>query len=134
MVPKLAELYDHKAVRELGEAIGKAIGDEDDYASLIDLEFAQDKVSFADALHRFLRRLLTFVKEHPDWFYPSQERVAELMKLVDECAAEMGFQDTRRREQEAIRLVRAALLSHALAQACVLKRQQMQKQKAGGER
>ncbi len=132
-MPKLAELYNCKSVRELGEAIGKAIGDEDDYASLVDLEFAQDKVGFADALHRFLRRFLTFVKKYSDWFCPSQERVAELMQLVDECAAEMPYHDQRRKEQEAIRLVRAALLSHALAQACIIKRQQIHERRAGGE-
>lgn len=132
-MPKLAELYDHRAVKELGEAIGKAIGEEDDYASLVDLEFAQDKVGFADALHRFLRRFLTFVKEHPDWFCPSHERVVELMQLVDECASEMPYQDEQRKMQEAIRLVRAALLSHALAQACYLKRQESLKARQGGE-
>lgn len=130
-MPTLAELYDHKAVRELGEAIGRAIGDEDDYASLVDLEFAQDKTSFADALHRFLRRFLTFLRGHPNWFCPSQERVVELMRLVDECAQELPYRDEQRKMQEAIRLVRAALLSHALTQACILKRQQMREQRGG---
>lgn len=119
---KLRELYEHPAVKELGEAIGKAVGDEDaqDYASLVDLEFAQERHEFADALHRFLRRFLTFVGRK-GWYCPSAERISELMQLVDRCAD--GFNNNYR---EAIRIVRAAILSHALAKACYLKRQQVQ--------
>ena len=132
-MPKLSELYKHRAVRELGEAIGRAIGEEDDYASLIDLEFAQRKEDFADALHRFLRRYLTFIRKHSDWFCPSKQRIEELMELVDSCACWMPYNDENRKVQEAIRLVRAALLSHALAYACYLKRQEIRTQSTGGE-
>lgn len=121
---KLKELYEHPAVKELSEAIGKAVGDEDtqDYASLIDLEFAQERQEFADALHRFLRRFLTFVG-HKGWYCPSAERISELMQLVDSCAEEFNNNYFNNNYREAIRIVRAALLSRALAQACYLKRQ-----------
>lgn len=132
-MPKLSELYKHQAIRELGEAMGRAIGEEDDYASLIDLEFAQKREDFADALHRFLRRYLTFIRGHSDWFCPSKQRIEELMELVDSCASEMPYSDEDRKFQEAIRLVRAALLSHALAHACYLKRQEIREQSMGGE-
>jgi hypothetical protein len=125
----LSEVYKHPAVREFGEALGNALGDEDtqDYASLIDLEFAQGSVDFADALHRFLRRFLVFVGKK-GWYCPPDQRVQELAKLVDECAQEMSFKDPRRRVQEAVRLVKAAILSRALTRACYLKRQQFQQQ------
>lgn len=127
---KLKELYEHPAVKELGEAIGKAVGDEDtqDYASLVDIEFAQESQEFADALHRFLRRFLTFVGRK-GWYCPSAERISELMQLVDSCADE--FNNNYR---EAIRIVRAALLSRALAQACYLKRQKGQLKSTQGGR
>ncbi len=129
-MPKLSELYENQAIRKLGEALGKAIGDEEtrDYASLIDLEFAQDKVSFTDAIHRFMRRFLTFLSRKTDWESPSEAYIVEVMRLVDACANEMPFQDEQRRINEAIRLVRAALLSHALAHACRIKREQMRSQ------
>lgn len=128
-MPTLSEVYEHPAVREFGEALGNALGDEDtqDYASLIGLEFAQDKVDFADALHRFLRRFLTFVGRK-GWYCPSAERVEELAQLVDDCAQEMPFEDPQRKVQEAVRFVRAALLSRALTRACYLKRQQLRQQ------
>jgi len=138
-MPKLSELYENRAIRKLGEALGKAIGDEEtrDYASLIDLEFAQDKVDFADALHRFMRRFLTFLSRKPDWESPSENYIVEVMRLVDDCAGEMTFKDEQRKINEAIRLVRAALLSHALAHACRIKQQQQQQQQTisseGGE-
>ncbi len=131
-MPRLSELYKNQAVRKLGEAIGKAIGDEDtrDYASLIELEFAQDKVDFADALHRFMRRFLTFLSRKPEWESPLEQHIVEVMELVDACATEMPFQDEQRKINEAIRLVRAALLSHALAYACRLKQEQMSVQES----
>ena len=141
-MPTLSEVYEHPAVRELGEALGKALGDEEtrDYASLIDIEFTQSPVDFADALHRFLRRFLTFAEQKRQkgeiWYCPSDQRVWELMQLVDKCAEEMHFKDQQRKVQEAIRLVRAALLGRAIPQACYLRRQQYQRQvqtSIGGE-
>jgi len=129
---ELARLYEHEAVRKFGEAIGKAIGEEDDYASLTELESAQNEIDFSDAIHRFMRRFLTFARSHPDWYCPSEGDLVKLMQIVDDCASKMPFQDERRKKQEAIRLVRAALLSRALAQACYLKRKE-QESKSGGE-
>ena len=126
-MPTLTEVYEHPAVREFGKALGNALGNEDtqDYASLIELEFAQGAVDFADALHRFLRRFLTFVGKK-GWYCPSDQRLQELTQLVDACAREMPFEDPQRKVQEAVRLVKAAVLSRALTRACYLKRQQFQ--------
>jgi len=125
---RLSEVYQNQAVKEFGEALGKAIGKEQDYASLTDLEFAQTKTDFADALHRFLRRFHTMAsKKENMWFCPSDSRVEELIQLVDEIAKTISGDDNVR-YREAIRLVRAALLSRALAQATYLKVQEIKQQ------
>lgn len=115
---QLSNVYQNQAVKEFGEALGKAIGKEQDYASLTDLEFAQTKTDFADALHRFLRRFHTMASKKENlWYCPPPSRVEELMRLVDCVALAMPHGDENARYREAIRLVRAAVLSHALTQA-----------------
>ena len=125
---QLSEVYEDQAVKEFGEALGKAIGKEQDYASLTDLEFAQTKTDFADALHRFLRRFHTLASKRENlWYCPSDARVEELMRLVDEVARTTSGDDNVR-YREAIRLVRAALISRALAQATYLRVQEARQQ------
>ncbi len=135
-MPGLSEVFNHPAVREVGEALGKALGDEEtqDYASLMDLEFAQTPVDFADGLHRFMRRFLTFVSRK-GWYAPSAERLSEVVQLIDQLATAMPFADEQRKVLEALRLVRAAILSRALAEACRMKRQTQrgQPQEQGGD-
>jgi hypothetical protein len=127
---RLSEVYQNESVKEFGEALGKAIGKEQDYASLTDLEFAQTKTDFADALHRFLRRFHTMASKKENlWYCPSDSRVEELMQLVDRVAETVPGDDNVR-YREAIRLVRAALISRALAQATYL-RVQGAKQRQG---
>jgi hypothetical protein len=121
---RLSEVYQNESVKEFGEALGKAIGKEQDYASLTDLEFAQTKTDFADALHRFLRRFHTMASKRENlWYCPSDSRVEELMQLVDRVAETVPGDDSVR-YREAIRLVRAALISRALAQATYLRVQE----------
>jgi hypothetical protein len=121
---RLSEVYQNESVKEFGEALGKAIGKEQDYASLTDLEFAQTKTDFADALHRFLRRFHTMASKKENlWYCPSDSRVEELMQLVDRVAETVPGDDSVR-YREAIRLVRAALISRALAQATYLRVQE----------
>jgi hypothetical protein len=121
---RLSEIYQNQSVKEFGEALGKAIGKEQDYTSLTDLEFAQTKTDFADALHRFLRRFHTMASKKENlWYCPSDSRVEELMQLVDKVAETVPGDDNVR-YREAIRLVRAALISRALAQATYLRVQE----------
>jgi hypothetical protein len=121
---RLSEVYQNESVKEFGEALGKAIGKEQDYASLTDLEFAQTKTDFADALHRFLRRFHTMASKRENlWYCPSDSRVEELMQLVDRVAETVPGDDSVR-YREAVRLVRAALISRALAQATYLRVQE----------
>jgi hypothetical protein len=127
---QLSEVYQNQSVREFGEALGKAIGKEQDYASLTDLEFAQTKTDFADALHRFLRRFHTMASKKENlWYCPSDSRVEELMQLVDGVAEAVPGDDNVR-YREAIRLVRAALISRALAQATYLRVQEAKQRQA----
>jgi hypothetical protein len=127
---RLSEVYQNQSVKEFGEALGKAIGKEQDYASLTDLEFAQTKTDFADALHRFLRRFHTMASKKENlWYCPSDSRVEELMQLVDRVAETVPGDDNVR-YREAIRLVRAALISRALAQATYLRVQEAKQQQA----
>jgi hypothetical protein len=121
---QLSEVYQNQSVKEFGEALGIALGKEQDYASLTDLEFAQTKTDFADALHRFLRRFHTMASKKENlWDCPSDSRVEELMQLLD-VVAETVPGDDNVRYREAIRLVRAALISRALAQATYLRVQE----------
>jgi hypothetical protein len=121
---RLSEVYQNESVKEFGEALGKAIGKEQDYASLTDLEFAQTRTDFADALHRFLRRFHTMASKRENlWYCPSDSRVEELMQLVDRVAETVPGDDSVR-YREAVRLVRAALISRALAQATYLRVQE----------
>jgi len=125
---QLSEVYQNQSVKEFGEALGRAIGKEQDYASLTDLEFAQTKTDFADALHRFLRRFHTMASKKENlWYCPSDSRVEELMQLLD-VVAETVPGDDNVRYREAIRLVRAALISRALAQATYLRVQEARQQ------
>jgi hypothetical protein len=127
---QLSDIYQNQSVKEFGEALGKAIGKEQDYASLTDLEFAQTKTDFADALHRFLRRFHTMASKRENlWYCPSDSRVEELMQLVDRVAETVPGDDSVR-YREAIRLVRAALISRALAQATYLRVQETKQRQA----
>jgi hypothetical protein len=127
---RLSEVYQNESIKEFGEALGKAIGKEQDYASLTDLEFAQTKTDFADALHRFLRRFHTMASKKENlWYCPSDSRVEELMQLVDRVAETVPGDDSVR-YREAIRLVRAALISRALAQATYLRVQEIKQRQA----
>jgi hypothetical protein len=70
----------------------------DDFASIMDLEFAETPEAFADALKRFLRRFETLAGRKK-LRRPSQESLEQLAALIDTYG---------------VRLVRAALISHAL--------------------
>ncbi len=130
---QLHEVYKNQALKEFGEALGKAIGHEKDYASLTDFESAQTKVDFADALHRFLRRFHTMASKRENlWYCPSDSGVEELAALVDQVAREIPG-DMQVQEREAVRLVRAALVSRALARATYIRVEQDKESTEGGQ-
>lgn len=94
---RLSEVYSHPAVKRFGQAYRRALRDQQDYASLIDLENAETEERLAEALRRFLRRNHKAAQEK-NWFWPGDQQLEEVMKLAEENVA----------------LLRAAIESYAL--------------------
>lgn len=95
---ELGQVFSHTSVREFGATLRRALRIGDDYASLLDLEFAETKEAFAEALKRFLRRFEGLARRKK-LRRPTQESLEALVGLVD---------------QHGVKVVRAALISHAL--------------------
>jgi len=107
---RLGEIFGNKSVRNFGEALRKMLrppienGKEKwsaDYASLVELEYVETKVQFAEVIKKFLRRYEVIARKH------SLKRVEdrdleELMNLVDKYN---------------VKLIRAALISYALVKS-----------------
>lgn len=91
-------VYSHKAVREFGVSLRRALQDEKDYASLIELENAEQPEDFVNAIKDFLRRYDGHAKKH-NWWKPSEADLVDLTQLIDEYG---------------VRVVRTAVISHAL--------------------
>ncbi len=100
MSDSLAMLYSDEAIKDFGSTLRKALRMEEiqDYASLIELENAEKETDFADAVRKFLRRYETHARRM-HLRRPTEESLERLMKLVSD---------------HGVRLVRAALISHAL--------------------
>lgn len=99
----LVQIYCNPAVQALGKALNLSLRNDKDYASLADLEFAEQPYQFAEVLKRFLRRYEVSAaqreREGKPVFRPSDEHVRQIAALVDE----VGVQP-----------VRAALIAYAL--------------------
>ncbi len=98
---QLTAVFTHDAVREFGATLRRALRMNDDFASLMDLEFAETPEAFADALRRFLRRFESFARRE-ELKRPSETTLEKLVELVD---------------RHGVKIVRAALVSHALCRA-----------------
>jgi ABC-type transporter Mla subunit MlaD len=108
---ELEAVFSDPAIREFGSALRRVLRENDDYASLMDFEFAETPEAFADALRRFLRRYETFARRvHRR--RPSETALENIARLADTYG---------------VRLVRAALISHALC------RVEREKETEGGE-
>lgn len=96
----LSQIYSNDAIKDFGDALRKALRLEDiqDYASLIEIENAEKPEDFAEAIKNFLRRYETAARRK-GLKRPAQENLEKVMNLVDKCG---------------VRVVRAALISHAL--------------------
>jgi hypothetical protein len=95
---ELSQVFSHSAVQQFGATLRRSLRMNDDYASILDLEFAETKDAFAEALKRVLRRFEGLARRK-NLRRPTQESLEEMARLVD---------------QYGIKLVRAALISHAL--------------------
>jgi len=102
---KLYELYSNPSVENFGKALRIAVGVNDDYSSLVELDYVEKEEEFALALKKFLRRLdagsRRYERENPGKysFKPSEKDLDEVIKLAQECG---------------VRIVCAAIMSHAL--------------------
>ncbi|MDI6902645.1 MAG: hypothetical protein QMC77_02770 [Methanocellales archaeon] len=100
---KLEEIFKNEAIEDFGDALRKAIRMEDiqDYASLVELEYVESKEGFAETIKKFLRRYHTHAKKL-HLRIPKEESLNSIMGLVDKYG---------------VKLVRAALISHALVKS-----------------
>jgi hypothetical protein len=105
---KLHELFSNPAIERFGKALRIAVGINDDYSSLIEFDYAEKEEEFVTALKKFLRRLdagaRRYEREHPgkSAFKPDEKDLDEVVKLAQE---------------NSVRLVCAALISHALVRS-----------------
>ncbi|MFQ6119721.1 MAG: hypothetical protein ACE5KE_07525 [Methanosarcinales archaeon] len=100
---KLAEIFENSAIEDFGSALRKAIRDErsQDYASLVELEYVESPKEFVEVIKKFLRRYETYAKKYKIK-RPTEESLDEIMNLVDKYGT---------------RLIRAALIAHALTKS-----------------
>lgn len=100
MSNELSLIYSDEAVKEFGDTLRKALRFEEiqDYASLIEIENAERPEDFAEAIKNFLRRYESSARKL-GLSRPKQISLEKIMSLVD---------------QHGVRVVRAALISHAL--------------------
>lgn len=102
---KLYDLFSNPSVENFGKALRIAVGKNDDYSSLVELDYVEKEDEFVLALKKFLRRLdagsRRYERENPEKysFKPSEKDLDEVMKLAQEYG---------------VRLVCAAIMSHAL--------------------
>jgi len=103
----LSKVFTNEGVRAFGRALRFALRDPQspDFASLVELEYVERKEDFADVLKKFLRRYETHVRRlgrrGQRAFRPSLSHLEMVMELADHPGI-------------GIRVVRAALISHAL--------------------
>lgn len=101
----LHDLFKHPAVENFGKALRIAVGINEDYASLVELDYAERKEELVLALKKFLRRLdanvRRYERKYPGKiaFKPNEKDLDDIVYLVEEHGA---------------RLVCAAIISHAL--------------------
>jgi len=102
---KLYDLFSKPSVENFGKALRIAVSKNDDYASLVELDYVEKEDEFVLALKKFLRRLdagsRKYERENPRKysFKPSENDLDEVVKLAQEYG---------------VRLVCAAIMSHAL--------------------
>lgn len=105
---KLHELFSNPAIESFGKALRIAVGINEDYSSLVELDYAEKEEEFVAALKKFLRRLdasaRRYEREHYGKyaFKPNEKDLDEVVKLA---------------QDNGVRLVCAAIISHALVRS-----------------
>ena len=104
---KLHELFSNPAVESFGKALQIAVGINQDYASLVELDYVEKEEEFVTTLKKFLRRLDANARRYERGhsykaFKPNEKDLDEVIRLVQE---------------NGVRLVCAAIISHALVRS-----------------
>jgi hypothetical protein len=105
---KLYELFSNSAIESFGKALRIAVRINEDYASLVELDYAEKEDELAIILKKFLRRLdasaRRYEREHPGKysFKPTEKDLDEIMRLA---------------YQYGVRLVCASIMAHALVRS-----------------
>ena len=102
---KLSDIFGCEAVKNFGAALRRALRIGDDYASLVELEYAETKEQFEEVIKKFLRRYETIARrgyKGKKLSRLSEKHLEELMNLVDRYG---------------VKPVRAALISYALVKS-----------------
>jgi hypothetical protein len=103
VLSKLAELYENQAIKSFGKALRVSIRFNEDYASLVELEYVEKPEDMAEVLKRFLRRYASQARRYERSgkvpFIPSESDLDEIIRLT---------------EQVGVGMVSSALVSHAL--------------------
>lgn len=101
----LFNLYSNPSIENFGRALRIAVGINQDYASLVELDYVEKEDEFVLVLKKFLRRLdvssRRYERENPGRysFKPNEQDLDEVIKLAQEFG---------------VRVVCAAVMSHAL--------------------
>lgn len=102
---KLGDIFGCEAVKNFGAAFRKALRIGDDYASLVELEYAETIEQFEEVIKKFLRRYETIARKG----YKGRE----LTRLKDKDLEElMNLAD-----KYGVKPIRAALISYALVKS-----------------
>ncbi|MHA1596778.1 hypothetical protein DRO56_01690 [Candidatus Bathyarchaeota archaeon] len=101
---KLYDLFSNPAVESFGRALRYALMTCEDYASLIELEYVETPVEFAESLKKFIRRYDACARRYEREtgqrsYRPNEAELDELVRLTEEYK---------------VRTVCSALIAHAL--------------------
>lgn len=94
----LTALLSNFAVQDFANALRKALRENEDYSSLVELEYVETKEQFLEIVKKFLRRYETYAKK-TGRIRPEEKSLIELGNLIDQYGP---------------KLVRSALISLAL--------------------
>jgi len=101
----LFQILSNAAIDDFATALRKALRENDDYASLIELEYAETKAQFLETLKKFLRRYEAYAKKFGR-IRPEDASLIELGKLIEQYgpkpirAALIALALCKRSEQE----------------------------------
>jgi hypothetical protein len=122
---ELSQVFADDAIREFGSILRISLRENNDYASLIELEYVESVATLAEAIKKLLRRYDSFAHRHGWLWRPSTQSYERLMALAS------GSDLPAEQKTNSVRLVRAALISHALTYSPVQIKSQKEEKNGG---